>query len=36
MIMTAGGLLDRLHAEQEANRAAWAEALAADSAAPPA
>jgi len=36
MIMTAGGLLDRLHAEQEANRAAWAEALAADPAAPPA
>ena len=29
MIMTANGLLDRLHAEQEANRAAWAEALAA-------
>jgi enoyl-CoA hydratase/carnithine racemase len=35
MIMTAGSLLDRLHAEQEANRAAWAETLAADSAAPP-
>ena len=35
MIMTAGGLLDRLHAEAEANRAAWAEALAADPAAPP-
>jgi enoyl-CoA hydratase/carnithine racemase len=30
MISAAGGLLDRLHAEQEANRAAWAEALAAD------
>jgi enoyl-CoA hydratase len=36
MIMAAGGLLNRLHAEQEANRAAWAEALAADPAAPPA
>jgi enoyl-CoA hydratase/carnithine racemase len=35
MIMTAGGLLDRLHAEAEANRAAWAEALAANPAAPP-
>jgi len=35
MIMTADGLLDRLHAEQEANRAAWAQALAADPAAPP-
>jgi enoyl-CoA hydratase len=35
MIMTANGLLDRLHAEQEANRAAWAQALAADPAAPP-
>jgi enoyl-CoA hydratase/carnithine racemase len=35
MIMTSGGLLDRLHTEQEANRAAWAEALAADPAAPP-
>jgi enoyl-CoA hydratase/carnithine racemase len=29
MIMTAGGLLDRLHAEADANRAAWAAALAA-------
>ena len=29
MIMTANGLLDRLHAEQKANRAAWAQALAA-------
>jgi enoyl-CoA hydratase/carnithine racemase len=29
MITAAGGLLDRLHAEQEANRAAWAQALAA-------
>jgi enoyl-CoA hydratase/carnithine racemase len=28
MITAAGGLLDRLHAEREANRAAWAEALA--------
>ena len=28
-IMAADGLLDRLHAEQEANRAAWAAALAA-------
>src|SRR5438067_620804 len=35
MIMTANGLLDRLHAEQEANRVAWAQALAADPAAPP-
>jgi enoyl-CoA hydratase/carnithine racemase len=35
MIMTSGGLLDRLHTEQAANRAAWAEALAADPAAPP-
>jgi enoyl-CoA hydratase/carnithine racemase len=34
-IMTANGLLDRLHAEQEANRAAWADVLAADPAAPP-
>ena len=30
MIIATGGLLDRLHAEQEANRAAWAETLAAD------
>jgi enoyl-CoA hydratase/carnithine racemase len=29
MITAAGGLLDRLHAEQEANREAWAQALAA-------
>jgi enoyl-CoA hydratase/carnithine racemase len=36
MITAAGGLLDRLHAEQEANRAAWAEALAADPAVDPA
>jgi enoyl-CoA hydratase/carnithine racemase len=35
MIMTADGLLGRLHAEQEANSAAWAQALAADPAAPP-
>ena len=35
MIMTANGLLDRLHAEQEANRAAWAETLAADPVPPP-
>ena len=35
MIMTSDGLLGRLHAEQEANRVAWAEALAADPAAPP-
>lgn len=35
MIMTTDGLLGRLHAEQEANRAAWAQALAADPAAPP-
>jgi len=28
MIMTAGGLLDRLHAEQQANRSAWAQTLA--------
>jgi enoyl-CoA hydratase/carnithine racemase len=35
MIMTANGLLERLHAEQEANRAAWAKALAADPAPPP-
>jgi enoyl-CoA hydratase/carnithine racemase len=34
MIMTADGLLDRLHAEQEANRAAWAQALAGDPTAP--
>jgi len=27
MITAAGGLLDRLHAEQQANRAAWAQAL---------
>jgi enoyl-CoA hydratase/carnithine racemase len=30
-VTAAGGLLDQLHAEQEANRAAWAAALAADS-----
>jgi enoyl-CoA hydratase len=36
MIMTAGGLLDRLHAEQQANQAAWAQALAADPGYPPA
>lgn len=35
MIMTADGLLDRLHAEQQANQAAWAEALAADPSPPP-
>ena len=35
MIMTANGLLDRLHAEQEANRAAWAQALAAGPVRPP-
>jgi enoyl-CoA hydratase len=35
MITAAGGLLDRLHAEQEANSAAWAQALAAGPAAPP-
>jgi hypothetical protein len=35
MITAAGGLLDRLHAEQEANRAAWAAALAAGPGAPP-
>jgi 2-(1,2-epoxy-1,2-dihydrophenyl)acetyl-CoA isomerase len=35
MITAAGGLLARLHAEQEANSAAWAQALAADPAAPP-
>jgi enoyl-CoA hydratase/carnithine racemase len=35
MIMTANGLLGRLHAEQDANLAAWAQALAADPAAPP-
>jgi enoyl-CoA hydratase/carnithine racemase len=29
MIMTLGGLLDRLHAEHQANRSAWAQALAA-------
>jgi enoyl-CoA hydratase len=29
MIMTAGGLLDRLHAEQQANRSAWTQTLAA-------
>ena len=29
MIMTAGGLLDRLRAEQQANRSAWAQTLAA-------
>jgi enoyl-CoA hydratase/carnithine racemase len=34
-ITAAGGLLDRLHAEQEANRAAWVRALAAGPAAPP-
>jgi enoyl-CoA hydratase/carnithine racemase len=28
MIMAAGGLLDRLHAEQQANRSAWARVLA--------
>jgi enoyl-CoA hydratase/carnithine racemase len=28
MIMAAGGLLDRLHAEQQANQAAWAHVLA--------
>jgi enoyl-CoA hydratase/carnithine racemase len=33
--ITAGGLLDRLHAEQEANRVAWAHALAADPGGPP-
>jgi enoyl-CoA hydratase len=35
MIMTANSLLDRLHAEQQANQAAWAEALAADPVPPP-
>jgi enoyl-CoA hydratase/carnithine racemase len=35
MITAAGGLLDRLHAEQEANRAAWAAALAPGPGAPP-
>jgi enoyl-CoA hydratase len=35
MIMMASGLLDRLHAEQEANRAAWAEALATGPVPPP-
>jgi enoyl-CoA hydratase len=35
MITAAGGLLDRLHAEQQANRAAWAEALATDPVPPP-
>jgi enoyl-CoA hydratase len=30
MIMTAGGLLDRLHAEREANRSAWDRVLTAD------
>jgi hypothetical protein len=35
MITAAGGLLDRLHAEREANRAAWAEALAPGPALPP-
>ena len=35
MIMTANGLLDRLRAEQEANRAAWAQALAAGPVPPP-
>jgi len=30
MIMAAGGLHDRLHAERRANEAAWAHALAAD------
>jgi enoyl-CoA hydratase len=35
MIMMASGLLDRLHAEHEANRAAWAEALAAGPVPPP-
>jgi enoyl-CoA hydratase/carnithine racemase len=34
-IMMATGLLDRLHAEADANRAAWATALAAGPAAPP-
>jgi len=27
MIMTTGGLLDRLHAEKQANQSAWAQAL---------
>jgi enoyl-CoA hydratase len=34
MITATGGLLDRLHAEQRANRAAWAQALAADPSGP--
>ena len=34
-ITASGGLLDRLHAEQEANRAAWAQALAPDPGGPP-
>lgn len=35
-MMADGGLLARLHAEADANRAAWAAALATDPAAPPA
>ena len=35
MITAAGGLLDRLHAEQRANQEAWAKALAADPGDPP-
>ena len=36
IMMADGGLLARLHAEADANRAAWAAALATDPAAPPA
>ena len=36
MITATGGLLDRLHAERQANQAAWAQALAADLGNPPA
>jgi enoyl-CoA hydratase len=35
LITATGGLLDRLHAEQEANREAWAAVLAADPGPPP-
>jgi enoyl-CoA hydratase len=35
LITATGGLLDRLHAEQEANREAWAALLAADPGPPP-
>jgi enoyl-CoA hydratase/carnithine racemase len=35
MITATGGLLDRLHAERQANQEAWARALAADPANPP-